>query len=98
MTPKRIVIKKKISKPVTETYNDAPADIPQLRTRQLKSPKPPKIIDPSESADPPSAQSTIFKFYCIRCGQKLGAQAEWSGKEVNCTTCNSRIVIPDPPA
>ena len=99
MAPKRIIIKKKVAKvakSASDTYCDAPADVPQLRTRCLKAPKPPKIIDSqalSKSADEPA----MFKFYCIRCGQKLSAQTDWAGRDVQCTTCNSTIVIPDPP-
>ena len=101
MSPKKIVIKKRIPKAAGDTYTDAPMDIPQLRTRRLKAPAKPKIVNPDDPDETGRLSDTerpqIFKFYCIRCGQKLAAQVGWVGRDVNCTTCNSLIKIPDPP-
>lgn len=36
-----------------------------------------------------------FTFNCPECGQHLEAQDEWRGKEAQCPSCNSTVVIPD---
>lgn len=98
---KKIIIKKKSTQKKTagDTYADMPQDVPQLRTRKLKAPKPKIVLPESEQqpAEEPEQKPMRFKFYCIRCGQKLEADAAWVGRQVNCTTCNSLIEIPEPP-
>jgi len=34
------------------------------------------------------------KFQCIHCGQKIEAEAEFSGKEASCPICHSSVVVP----
>jgi DNA-directed RNA polymerase subunit RPC12/RpoP len=101
---KKIVIKRKSrTKPEHEETNYRPPpnmpDVPQLRTRKIK-PHPPRILSTKEELHPePEAEPTngTFKFYCYRCGQKLEAHTDWSGMNVECTTCHSKIQIPPPP-
>lgn len=96
MAPKKIVLKKKSQKKEAgDTYAGIPQDLPQLKTRKLKAPRPKIVTSDSEEPDESEGENR-FKFYCVRCGQKLGARAEWAGREVECTTCHNKIEIPEP--
>ena len=35
-----------------------------------------------------------IKFYCKKCGQKLGAEPEWAGQVTYCPNCNESVVVP----
>ena len=35
-----------------------------------------------------------IKFYCKKCGQKLGAEEEWVGMVTYCPNCNESVVVP----
>ncbi|NCC51703.1 MAG: hypothetical protein EOM20_10860 [Spartobacteria bacterium] len=70
---------------------------PQLITRRI-SPPPPRIVSTREAIEQAKQKEPeTFKFYCIRCGQKLQVQTAWVGREVSCSTCGRQIVIPPPP-
>jgi DNA-directed RNA polymerase subunit RPC12/RpoP len=93
---KKFVIKKKSAsgkpqaKPASVDEEKGP---PQLITRKI-SPPPPRIVSTREALE--EKPDSTFKFYCIRCGQKLQVQTTWVGKEVNCSTCGNRITVPEP--
>lgn len=52
----------------------------------------PQIREP----EPPPPRTT-FKFYCIRCGQKLEAYYDWIDRNIQCPRCSVIIQIPEPP-
>jgi hypothetical protein len=37
-----------------------------------------------------------FKFNCPTCGQHMVAETEWSGRRINCPSCDTGITIPSP--
>ena len=38
-----------------------------------------------------------FKFSCPNCDQHISADESWSGREIDCPTCKTRIVVPGAP-
>ena len=40
-------------------------------------------------------ESQMIKFYCIHCGKKIKAQAEWIGMEGDCPRCGKVFIIPE---
>src|ERR1043165_6136528 len=40
---------------------------------------------------------TEFKFNCPACGQHILAASEWSGRRINCPSCEATMTIPSPP-
>ncbi|MBN1676712.1 MAG: hypothetical protein JXR37_37050 [Kiritimatiellae bacterium] len=101
MPPKKtIIIKKptsgaKPTQPISVFAERAQKPHPQLTTKKLDTPK---KAEP-EAAEPVGTKPGIpatFKFYCVRCGQKLQAEAAWVGREVTCSTCGRAITIPPP--
>ncbi|MCJ8331605.1 MAG: hypothetical protein MJH11_16710, partial [Lentisphaeria bacterium] len=54
--------------------------------------------EPQERAapDPPSSPPQSFKFDCGACGQRLKAEADWVGMEIECPACESRLTVPSP--
>ncbi len=92
---KKIVLKKPASKqkkgPVTVRVA---RDFPQLKTRKIENPG--KTAISTTSTLDELQRPHMFKFYCVRCGQKLEAQVDWAGTEVACTTCSKQIMIPKP--
>lgn len=90
---KTIIIKKpktlRKAQPIS-VYAEQSQEVPQLRTKKIAGPaKNGEDNNHAESAEP-------FKFYCVRCGQKLAARPAWVGREVPCNTCGNTITIPKP--
>jgi hypothetical protein len=40
--------------------------------------------------------SSVFKFLCPYCKQKLEAEREWGGMQIDCPICQKKIIIPKP--
>jgi DNA-directed RNA polymerase subunit RPC12/RpoP len=37
-----------------------------------------------------------FKFNCAHCGQKLGCDESFAGREIACPSCKKNVVVPWP--
>ena len=92
---KKIILKKPAGQKKKGPIVVRPAEEPpQLKTRKLDHPKE-KVVSTTSTLDELQRPHN-FKFYCIRCGQKLEAQVDWAGTQVECTTCKNKIKIPEP--
>jgi DNA-directed RNA polymerase subunit M/transcription elongation factor TFIIS len=57
----------------------------------------PPLGAPSHEDEPTAIKKKeAFKFYCIRCGQKLEAYYDWVGRSIGCPRCKASIKIPEP--
>lgn len=104
-SPKKIQISKKKAAKAATQRQDAPPEI--LETQSVKSSTsdalerqktmiaelPTKEAKPAEKK---SEKKKTFKFYCIRCGQKLEAFYDWVDKDITCPRCSVSIKIPPP--
>lgn len=60
----------------------------------------PKLAAKPSEGDPAKTEKvegTVFKFYCVYCGQKLSAYDTMAGKKITCPSCQNKIEIPVPP-
>ena len=53
------------------------------------------VLDgPSEIAFPNGVLALEMKFLCTSCGAKLGIDARWEGRSIECPKCNRSTEIP----
>jgi DNA-directed RNA polymerase subunit RPC12/RpoP len=63
----------------------------------VASPVPP-VTTPGANASAGAPTAGMFKFRCPRCGQRLAAEVAWVGDEIQCPSCEGKIVVPKPSA
>lgn len=77
------------SKPETPDSGSSTSSVPASPDSEAAS------VSESKGASE-SGKNPSFKFYCIRCGQKLEAYDEWVDREITCPRCSAKIKIPAP--
>jgi len=102
MTKKKVQITKK--KPASATQEAPPPEV--ISTSEIEPPPverqktmitAPPIGAPTHANEPEAKkEKETFKFYCIRCGQKLEAYYDWVGRGIGCPRCKTVITIPEP--
>lgn len=85
------------SKPPEEEDVVVPRSLSRPGTDTKASPPPTKPVPESAPVNGHSTKSeSVFKFYCVYCGQKLSALAPMAGKRISCPACSRNITIPNP--
>jgi hypothetical protein len=105
ITKKKVQVTKK--KATASVVKEAPP--PEvISTSEIKDEKPAETGQKTMVADAPIGapshkdeptaikKKEAFKFYCIRCGQKLEAYYDWVGRSIGCPRCKASIKIPEP--
>lgn len=101
----------RLNAPATEEAPPAPVEEPAAPTAPpeekapMPDPKATMVAEPPKKKDDVAAKpeakaqaETIFKFYCVYCGQKLSANVAAAGKQIKCPACGRTITVPEPPS
>ncbi len=94
-------------KKLSLAFEDASAKVAPVSHQSQKIPDktqaapPPKESVEEKSKGPPSPEqpavkASSFKFLCPYCKQKLEAERDWGGLQINCPICAKKIIIPKP--
>lgn len=105
---KKVAFKKKsVAKPASTSETDeqdqpvekqdsAPPPKSEPKEQESTQSEGEKSVSTEEAAS--KEEGTVFKFYCVYCGQKLSAHSSMAGKKITCPACKNKIEIPVPPA
>lgn len=82
--------------PEVVSTSEIESDPPQAERQKTMISKPPIGASSHENEPKAKKEEEAFKFYCIRCGQKLEAYYDWVGRSISCPRCQASIKIPEP--
>ena len=103
--PKTIVARKSSIKETDgkakKPNKSGPIDDEPVKTTIRKKKSAPKLKKKSSAASKKKAAAKKkapepFKFYCVRCGQKLKASGDMAEKMITCPSCSNTITVPIP--
>lgn len=95
---KKIIIKKKKSEDKPAIRLNKPADEETLPdTQETVPPEQEAPVEAPQQDEPPEQKPKTFKFYCVYCGQKLGASETMIGRRISCPACGREVEVPAPP-
>ena len=78
--------------PVATVVSAAPVTVP---AEPVAVPAEPVAVPAEPVVASVPNESQMIKFYCIHCGKKIKAQAEWIGMEGDCPRCGKVFIIPE---
>ena len=97
----QITKKKKVSPSSTQPQPPPPeviatSEIEAPAVERQKTMIAPPPIGAATHTNEKIEKKETYKFYCIRCGQKLEAYYDWVGRSIGCPRCKVSITIPEP--